>query len=377
MSVSPEKKKAIFLTHPHSLKSEITGGVQLCSQEFFHVLESMEDLELSTYFVPYTRKVWQRILIRLKMDNYDFFNVAKECPALIGDIRHRKIDIVFMNMATLIRFAKPLKQELGSQVKIILLSHGNDSCDFLHLISMPIRKKSFIRRWLDKIRLGKLVATESEYRVKWLDGIVSISETERQTDNWMGARKTSFLPRRLYQDFLPFSAIPGRIGFVGRLDHPPNFQGFSMLLDEISKQSNGLNIRLVGAPEKYGKIIQEKYPFVQYLGELSDQQLENELSSWSFFINPVWWYSTGSSTKLARAISWGLPIITSLAGMRGYEWNRGELLIADSPEEMARRLIEEAHSLDRINFWKDQTRLVASNGPDEQQLADRIRLAYQ
>ncbi|MFI5155826.1 MAG: hypothetical protein ACHQEM_06555, partial [Chitinophagales bacterium] len=121
----------------------------------------------------------------------------------------------------------------------------------------------------------------------------------------------------------------------------------------------------------------EKYPFVQYLGELSDQQLENELSSWAFFLNPVWWYSTGSSTKLARAISWGLPIITSLAGMRGYEWNQGELLIVDSPEEMARRLIEEAHSLDRINFWKDQTRLVASNGPDEHQLADRIRLAYQ
>ena len=372
-----EKKKAIFLTHPQALKSEVTGGVQLCSQEFMHVLESMNDLELSTYFVPYTRRIWQRLLIRLRMDNYDFFNVSKESPALINDIRHRKIDIVFMNMSTLIRFAKPLKEDLGSGVKIILLSHGNDSCDFLHLISKPIRKKFFVRRWMDKIRLGRLVATESAYRVKWLDAVVSISETEKQMDNWMGARKTSFLPRRLYQDFLPFSAIPGRVGFVGRLDHPPNFQGVSMLLDEMSRQSNGLNFRLVGAPEKYGKMIQEKFPFVQYLGELSDHKLEEELSSWSFFTNPVWWYSTGSSTKLARAISWGIPIITSHAGMRGYEWKEGKLLIADSPEEMASQLIRMAMSTESINYWKDQTRLVAVNGLNENQLADRIRSSYQ
>jgi glycosyltransferase involved in cell wall biosynthesis len=187
----------------------------------------------------------------------------------------------------------------------------------------------------------------------------------------------SFLPRRLYADFLDQQPIIGRVGFVGRLDHPPNLQGLTLLLEALTKQGQHPDFRLVGAPVKYGKALQQRFSFVQYLGELSDMDLENELSTWAFFTNPVWWYSTGASTKLARAISWGLPIISSTAGRRGYEWKAGALLMAETPAAMAEQLIKEAGNLDRIHYWKEQTKLIAASGLDKNDLADRIRVAYQ
>src|SRR5580704_14506956 len=368
---------AIFLTHKESLYSEITGGVQLCSQEFHQIIQNIADISLEDYYIPYTRALSQRAMIKWGMENYSVFDIKKETPALLSHIARKDIGIVFINMATTVRFAKPIRQKFGSKVKIILLSHGNQSCDFLHLITKPFDKPSILRKWLSKIRLGRLIATEAEYRVKWLDGVVTLSETEKQIENWFGAKKASFLPRKLYKDFLLRESVTGRIGFVGRLDHPPNYQGVIIFLEELSKQNHSLQIRLVGAPPSYGMKIKKQFPFVEYLGELSDKDLEKEVSGWAFFLNPVWWYSTGASTKLARAISWGLPIITTTAGMRGYEWKKGSLLVADSPAEMVTKLMKEANLMDRINYWKDQTELVAENGPDQIELINRIRYTYE
>ena len=227
---------AVFLTHKESLYSEITGGVQLCSQEFHNIIQGTPEINLKDYYIPYTKNIFQRIQIRGGMENYSVFDINKEAPALLSHITQNNIGIVFINMATTVRFAKPIRQKFGDKVKIILLSHGNQSCDFLHLITKPFNKPSPFKKWRDKMRLGKLIVTEAEYRVQWLDGVVTLSETEKQIENWFGAKKTSFLPRKLYKDFLLRESVPGRIGFVGRLDHPPNYQGIVIFLEELAKK---------------------------------------------------------------------------------------------------------------------------------------------
>jgi hypothetical protein len=370
-------RKAIFLTNKNELHSDVTGGVQLCSQEFHNIIESDEEINLSDYYVPYTRDIIQRILVRCHFENYSVFDIKKESAALIDYISKENITVVFINMASTVRFAKPIKQKFGDGVKIVLLSHGNNSGDFLHLITKPIKKPFRLRKWFSKVRLGRLISTEAEYRVNWLDSVVTLSETEKQIENWFGAKKTTFLPRLLYKDFLHRNPTPGRIGFVGRLDHPPNFQGVLILLAEMARQNTGLQFRLVGAPNAYGMKIKQQFPFVEYLGELSDQNLEKEVATWSFFLNPVWWYSTGASTKLGRAISWGLPIITTTAGMRGYEWRKGSLLVADTPGDMVIKLTLESQTMERIKYWSEQTELVASSGPDQIELINRIRATYE
>jgi glycosyltransferase involved in cell wall biosynthesis len=254
------------------------------------------------------------------------------------------------------------------------MSHGNHSGDFLHLITKPVKPVSSLKLLLQKIRLGLLISTESAYRVKYLDAVIALSETEMQIENWFGAKASLFLPRRLKPGFLMYQPKAGRVGFVGRLDHPPNLLGMQILLDAFSSTENNLiEIRLVGAPENFGKQLAEKYPQVKYLGELSDEDLEKEVSSWALLLNPVWWYSTGASTKLAKAISWGIPIVTTTAGMRGYKWRKGSLLLADTAKEMCRVIIENVNDMQVIKSNAEQTRIVANNGYAVKELAEMVK----
>lgn len=367
---------ALFLTHKNSLISEITGGVQLCSQEFYYIINSIPEIKLSEYHVSYTKNIMQRVRMKIGQENYSMYNINKDAPALLNHITKNKIRVVFINMASLVRYARPIKETFGDNVKIILLSHGNHSGDFLHLISKPIISRHAMFKFLMQVRLGHLISTESEYRVKYLDAVITLSETEKQIENWFGAKKSVFIPRRLYPNFLLHKPILGRVGFVGRLDHPPNFQGMEILLDELKKSIHSkIEIRLIGAPVKFGQRLQFDYPFITYLGELSDTEVEDEVATWSFLLNPVWWYSTGASTKLAKAISWGIPIITSVAGMRGYQWKNGNLLIVQSPLEMANIIVTKSILSEEINYWASQTKTVANSGPDDQELITLISQA--
>jgi hypothetical protein len=370
-----KRTKALFLTHKNLLYSQVTGGVQLCSQEFHFILEHLEELELVDYYVPFTRRISDRLRIKLGIENYSMYDVKADSGGLVSFIREKNIGVVFINMASAVRYAQVIRETFGQAVKIVLLSHGNHSGDFLHLITTPPKPESFLAKAFKKIRLGNLVATESKFRKDYLDAVITLSETERQIENWFGAKRSIFLPRRLYDAFLQHAPVRGRIGFVGRLDHPPNSQGLQILLDELVKTGHeGLEIRLVGAPVADGNAIAAKYPFIKYLGELSDKGLDEEAASWCFFLNPVWWYSTGASTKLAKGISWGIPIISTTAGMRGYEWKQGSLLVADSPHSMCLAM-REALDMDRVHHWAAQTKVVAQNGLSLEDLKDRIRQA--
>lgn len=367
------KKKAIFLTNKSSLNSEVTGGVQLCTQEFVEILKQVESISLENYYVKFTKNFCQRVYMKLGFENYSMYDIQKDKSALVNYIKDNKIEIVFINMASLIRYSKPIKDFFGDKVKIIMMSHGNHSGDFIHLISKPIKKIGIFRNFINKIRLGFLMATESTYRVKYLDAVIALSETEMQIENWLGAPKSLFIPRRLKTDFLEYAPVIGRIGFVGRLDHPPNLQGMEILLNSFSKlNSTKIEIRLVGTPAHYGELISAQNSVVNYLGELSDKDLEIEASTWALQLNPVWWYSTGASTKLAKAISWGLPIVTTTAGRRGYKWTDGDLLIADTPEAMCKIMIEQTSDLKNILENAEQTKKVAQSGYSLEQLGKML-----
>ncbi len=366
-------KKAIFLTHSNSLHSEITGGVQLCSQEFYGIISLIDGMKLEEYHVPYTKNIFQRIQIKIGMENYSGYDVKKDSPALISYIRENEISIVYINMASLVRYAKVIKDSFGENVKVVLLSHGNHSGDFLHLITKPLKKESIFKRFFRKLRLGLLVSTESEHRIKYLDAVITLSETEMQIENWFGAKRAVFLPRRLTPKFLEYKPVLGRVGFVGRLDHPPNLQGIKILLKTMQAVKKlPIELRVVGAPENYGRSLQKEFPFICYLGELTDKQLETEVATWTFLLNPVWWYSTGASTKLGKAISWGVPIITTSAGMRGYYFEKGQLLIADSPELMRDLLSLNASNIDSIMHYASETKKAAQSGLEDKKLAQII-----
>lgn len=368
-----QNHNALFVTNPTTFKSEVTGGVQMCSQEFYDLIKAC-GFDITVFYIDFTRSILHRICIRMKFNLYYFFDIKNEGKKLIQHIETANVEWVFFNMSSMLRFSKPIKNYFGNKVNIVLLSHGNDSGDFLHLTTKPLGTYSAFAKLRDIIRLGFLLHIESYYRVNYIDSVFVVSETEKQIENWMGAKQVFFIPRLIKNEQLTLQTNYNRVGFVGRLDHPPNFQGISLVLEELSKTTTStLEVRLVGAPHEWGEKIKKKYSFVTYLGELSNLELEHEASTWSIFINPVFWYSTGVTTKLAKAIGWGVPVLTTTAGMRGYKWEKGSLLIAETPKQMADKIINVIGNKSLISQLIDDVKVVRESSSTIDELAKELK----
>ena len=127
--------------------------------------------------------------------------------------------------------------------------------------------------------------------------------------------------------------VDQRVGCVSTLDHPPNHQGLAEVLQALSSRASpGFRFRLVGAPQKIGVALMRQFPFVEYLGALSNSQLRSEAATWCCFVHPLFVYAKGCSTKLAVALGWQLPIATTVYGARGYIWDIRRLPLAEDAE---------------------------------------------
>ncbi len=348
------------------------GGVQLCTFEYIELLKNA-GFNIILFPVQYTTNLFLKLKIKAGIEIYTKFEFKKIAKSLIIKIKEGNVRYVALNQVDYLNLASYIKNEFNDKVKIILLSHGNESGDFLHKIVRRGEVK-FLIRFRDIFRLGALIYTESKVFINYIDLVVSLSETEFQINNWLGAKSSIFIPRTFNPSFVEWKPDIAKIGFLGTLNHKPNLDGILTLCNEL-KKTNYQNIQVIilGQPEKEGYEIQEKFSFVKYLGYLDETQLRTEVSTWSFFLNPVFWYSRGASTKLAQGVNWGIPVISTIQGNRGYSWSKGEILTAKSPSDMAHLIIKYLQSRDELEILKDNVRLVATHGPDLAGLGIKIK----
>src|ERR1700756_4963081 len=116
----------------------------------------------------------------------------------------------------------------------------------------------------------------------------------------MGAKKIFFVPRTFLKDLVSWMPVKGRLGFVGDLNHFPNYYGLLQLCEAISQkeQRTAIAIRVVGKESNNLDALLSKYSFVQSLGYLNNEQLRSEAATWTYYLNLVFYYSKGVSTKL-------------------------------------------------------------------------------
>lgn len=360
----------LFISYEKHLDAAIPGGVQVCTKEYIELLNEA-GFELYIKPISFTKNLIKRLKIKLKIDvyeGYDFKAIAKD---IISIIREKNIQVLALNQVSLIGLAPYIRRVFGSNIKILILSHGNESGDFLHQIVLQQKHSvwSPLRQW----RLGAFLAKESNHFRNDIDAVLCLSETEQQINNWLGAKRTFFIPRTYKPNFLPWSPVKGRVGFVGTLDHLPNYEGLKYYLDELKNvDSTEVRIRIVGGPSNFGTLLQRRYSFVDYLGRLDNVALEEEASTWNIFLNPIFWFSRGASTKLAQGINWGLPIITTPAGNRGYRISDQQLITVYSAKEMAEKTIQYLADYKQLIVYAQNTREIATNGPAYHQLKDLI-----
>jgi glycosyltransferase involved in cell wall biosynthesis len=363
----------VFVSDEAHLSAVIPGGVQLCTAEYIRLLESC-GFGIVPFPIAHTRRFAVRLRIKLGLDVYERYDFAQRFPALCERIDAVGAKLVALNQVALLGFAPLLKGAYGDAVTVIILSHGNESGDFLHEVVRRPRRGSAIGAMRDICRLGQLIYTEAKAFAEDVDAVLAISEADLEINNWLGARRSIFVPRTFQPEDIGWSPDLNRIGFVGALHHKPNLDGLVAVLEELERREYGaLRIRIVGGPSEAGNNLEARYPSVEYVGQLGDPQLRREAATWAAFLNPVFWYSRGASTKLAVGINWGLPVISTPAGNRGYRWTRGAITVVQTPRQMVDVILAISSGELNAQALAQDVRVVALSGPSITEIATHVR----
>jgi len=336
----------VFVTANYSLQPE-GGGVQRCTREYLALLRAAGiALEIEGY--SFDQAPLSRLRRKYFARPYRDLLPPNLPERVIRRARATGARWVFINQTEagpIIPALAPLQAE---GVRIVLLSHGPDSSDYLHeaRIRAEVEGGGKISRG-DAAWLGAQLFAELHHHQP-CDLVFCLSVNDQNAERWLGARRVHWLPRTVEAEPLSWAPIADRIGTVGTLDHAPNVEGileFCRTLEAVSPGS--LRLRLVGRPTDAGQRIADRFPFVDYLGGLNDAEFQAEAASWCAFINPIFCYARGASTKLAVPLIWGLPVASTRAGARGFFWDEALVPLADTPAELvqfARQLADPARA---------------------------------
>lgn len=364
------RRNLLFISDQGHLDSEIPGGVQICTREYMELLEGC-GFNLTILPVSPRRNIQHRILTRIFPDPYSRYDESSIADRAISRVVDGNISVIAINQVNLLPVGAILKDRLDREIKILALSHGNESGDTLHEV---LRRSS---GWFDRLagafQMGRMLIQEARLFTHVVDLMLCMSEIEQQINAWLGIERSMVVPRTFSPNFLDWSPVPGRFGFVGTLNHLPNHEGIRRLLKALERQhrtdSPDVDVRIVGGPKDSGRALENRFPTVTYCGRLSQEDFKREAATWGLFLNPIWWNARGATTKLAQAVNWGVPVVTTTAGMRGYTWSKGRVRVADTPIDMATLLIEASREPKRLQQYAEEIRTVAHNGPTIEELS--------
>lgn len=367
----PESSIPALFLHFNNSMDDVPGGVQLCSKEYFETLTAA-GFSLKTIKIENDRRMSNRVKRKLNPEPYHYTFDSDKAIADIKKALTESVQYIFLNQYVLRPLAKVIKENLGHGIKIVLLSHGLASVDYLHEIRAFRNLSGKDISNTEFNYLGRQLVEETSHS-PYIDHVFCLAPFEVQIEKWLGAKEATHVPRTIKELKLEWQPVKGRVGFVGRLDHPPNKEGLLMVIDELKKiKGSTIELRVVGSPVKEGKNLSEQYEFVNYLGELTDEKLREDACTWSAFLHPMFCYAMGCSTKLAVAIGWEIPIITTTTGIRGYLWKDGQMPIADDPEYFANCVVEYSDPI-KSALLKEEISKIRSTSPRIAEVAEFIK----
>ena len=239
----------------------------------------------------------------------------KTIKSLCAAIDDERVEFAFLNNVEALSLAPRIGQ-LRPNCKLVYLSHGVELTDVVNNLRLTpeiIPRVQRNSKWM-----GRLLLDEVRCR-QYLFGTICISQEDMLFEQWLGSPKVMFLPRRISDDRISRSPLGRRIGCVSTLNHGPNLHGLRLLLEQLDRVGE-VSLRLVGGPVEVGADLAEKYDCLDYLGPLANDSLKREASTWWAFVNPIFCTARGASTKVATALGWGVPVLTTPQGKRGYNW---------------------------------------------------------
>lgn len=353
--------------------ADTKGGVQLCTREFIDVIGAAG---VALTMLPFDGdRRWTTRVMRLA--NASPF-VRPFGPDLVARVKacaeQTRFDFVFLNQEVLAALAPLIRPLLPPDCKIVVLSHGLESTDLLHVLRVRDRIPVSHRiRPSPAVMVGRILLSEQQSRES-VDAVCAISPFDADLERWLGARRVAWVPRTIKANPLAWRPIGNRLGFVGTLDHAPNLEGLVSVLEVLAKgPKDSPRIRIVGGSPEIGSWLARNFANADVLGPLDDPAMEAEAATWAAFIHPIFCLPRGCSTKLATAIAWQIPIVTTPQGRRGYVWEEGHLLEADDPQEFVRLCLSLSDETVARKVQRDVV-LVAETSPSLAAVAASMRM---
>ena len=303
--------------------------MQWCSREYHQTLVAA-GLHPHAVTFEIDRSIRARFLRRFRPRPYAYRIPGGLGPEIAALAQQHGARWCFLNNTDALPLA-PVLRALIPALRLVFLSHGAEITDVVN--NLRLAPETAARGQNTPCWLGRLVQSEIDLRAN-IAGSVVISEPDLLIEKWLGSPAAVFLPRSITRDPLPATGLPGRVGCVATLDHGPNLHGLRLFAEALGRHS-GVRLRLVGGPVDYGRCLASQHPIIDYLGPLDDAQLRAEAATWRAFVNPVFCPARGASTKVSTALGWGLPVLTTPDGARGYTWPSGTLPLSESPTALA------------------------------------------
>ncbi len=335
-----ESIPALLVSHTVALQPG-GGGVQRCSREYCDALRAAGfDLRMEIFSLDGSLSA--RVRRRITPAPHRHFLPAGLARRCLQAADTAGTNLIFLNHSETGPLAAELHALSPQPLHIVMLSHGLDSTDFLHEADISGASDRRPRRTASA--LGRLLFTEMRERPEFA-AVFCLSEVDLQIEHWLGTRRACLLPRIVEDRPLPWRPVPGRMGTVSTLDHPPNWDGLVRFCEALAAAGAAdVRLRVVGGPAERGRALAAAHAGVEYLGPFDDAQLAAEAATWAVFVNPIFRYARGCSTKLAQPLSWRLPAATTRAGARGYRWDETVVPLANDAAELARLALPLARS---------------------------------
>lgn len=327
--------KVLFITNYRFVSSKTkNGGVKLCTMDYLALLKTKYNVIL--FEVDFTGNFFSKLKFKLGIDVYDYYDVEQYKNQLSEVIKANNIEKVFINHTSAMKFAKTCKT-FNPSIQTVILSHGNESGDYIH--ELVNHNKTKLHQFY---KLGRQLYLESWYRKNYIDRVFVVSQIEQSIEKWLRCNDSVFVHRIFKKEFLEWKPIKGRVGFLSDLTHEPNIFGLEQLCEVLSKKQipKDFKLRIIGLSDSRLNPLLAKYKFIDYLGYLDEVALKAELKTWMVYLNIVLYYSKGVSTKLAKGMNYGLPILTTVEGNRGYKLHGLEDVTVTNIDDFVLKMLE-------------------------------------
>jgi glycosyltransferase involved in cell wall biosynthesis len=220
-----------------------------------------------------------------------------------------------------------------------------------------------LKRFVLKSSVNQLKEFELN-ELKKFDVVATISMSDKAYFNsYFGLHKTIYVP---FGISLPEDSVvedddtKNKLVFLGALDWEPNLIGLNWFIHEvwplIQERNNKLEFHIGGrnAGPDFGQNLPKG---IHYKGEIEDAH--SFILTGQLMVVPLF-EASGIRIKIIEGLALGQVIATTTKGAQGIPAQNGkDIIIADTPKQMAREIVDTLKSTDHYHSISRQSRILA------------------